>query len=61
MGNFESKWLWMDYIRKSKMGPTILEVNLQFRKELRNQDQIVIRSKLLSYEGKVANFEQENY
>jgi thioesterase-3 len=49
----------MDYIRKTGLGPTIVEVNLQFRREIKLHDKIVIRSQLKSYEGKIAIFEQQ--
>lgn len=48
----------LDYIRKSGMGPTIVEVNLRFKREIRVLQNIIIRSQLKSYEGKIAIFEQ---
>ena len=48
----------LDYIRKSGMGPTILEVTLRFKRELKVLQKVTIRSQLKSYEGKVAVFEQ---
>ena len=48
----------MDKIRATRLGPVILEVTLKFKKEITLHQQIVIRSQLKSYEGKIALFEQ---
>lgn len=48
----------LDKIRETKLGPTILEITIQFYKELRPRDQIVIESKMLSYEKKIGKLSQ---
>ena len=48
----------LETIRKTKLGPVILEVNLKFKRELTVRKRVVIRSQLKSYEGKIALFEQ---
>lgn len=48
----------LDVIKKTGLGPVIVEVNLQFKKELRVLEKVIIRSQLKSYEGKIAHFEQ---
>lgn len=48
----------LDYIRKTGLGPTIVEVNLKFKREIKVLQNMVIRSQLKSYEGKIAIFEQ---
>jgi acyl-CoA thioester hydrolase len=48
----------LDHIRKTGLGPTILEINLRFKRELRARQDVVIQSQLKSYEGKIAVFEQ---
>jgi len=48
----------LDYVRASGTGPVILEVTLRFLLELKNRQQLVIRSSLDSYEGKVGRMTQ---
>ena len=61
----EARWDWihqngygLDHIRRSGLGPTILEVHLRFKRELRNRERIVIQSVVDSYEGKVGKMTQ---
>ena len=61
----EARWDWihqngygLDQIRRSGLGPTILEVHLRFKRELRNRDRIVIQSVVDSYEGKIGKMTQ---
>ena len=41
-----------------QIGPTILEVNLKFRREIKNRETIVIRTWLESQEGKISRLKQ---
>ncbi len=45
-------------IKESGLGPTIMEVNMKYLKELRLREQIVIESELISYERKVGKIQQ---
>jgi thioesterase-3 len=54
-----ARWDWitangfgLDKIREVQQGPTLLEVNLQFKRELNNRQHISIRTTTESYEGK---------
>jgi len=47
------------YIRETGLGPTILEINIKFIKELRLRQEIVIESRMISYEGKIGKIEQK--
>ncbi|HEY8925968.1 MAG TPA: acyl-CoA thioesterase [Polyangia bacterium] len=49
----------IDTIRRTSTGPVVLEVNVRFRRELPAREQVVIRSQLASYEGKVGIIRQE--
>ena len=48
----------LSYIRETGLGPTILEINIKFIKELRLREEIIIESKMISYEGKVGKIIQ---
>lgn len=48
----------LSYIRETGLGPTILEINIKFLKELRLRDEIIIESKMISYEGKIGKITQ---
>jgi thioesterase-3 len=48
----------IEYIRSSGLGPTILEILLTFKKELRNRDEIVIETQGVSYERKIGKLAQ---
>ena len=61
----EARWDWihqngygLDQVRSSGLGPTILEVHLRFKRELRNRERIVIQSLVDSYEGKIGKLTQ---
>lgn len=41
-----------------KIGPVILEVNLKFRRELKNRENVKILTNLLSHEGKISVLRQ---
>lgn len=49
----------IDTIRRTQTGPVLLEVQVRFRRELAPRERVVIRSELVSYEGKVAKIRQE--
>ncbi|HSY61224.1 MAG TPA: acyl-CoA thioesterase [Cytophaga sp.] len=48
----------LSYIRETGLGPTILEINIKFMKELRLRQEIVIESRMVSYEGKIGKLTQ---
>ena len=45
-------------IQETGLGPTILEINIRFLKELRLQDEIVIETKAISYNKKIGTLSQ---
>ena len=49
----------IDVIRASKTGPTILEIDIRFFRELAARDPITIRTEMLSYERKVGKLRQQ--
>jgi acyl-CoA thioester hydrolase len=48
----------MDTIRRTKSGPTMLEITLKFMRELAARETVVIRGELISYERKVGKMRQ---
>ena len=61
-----ARWDWitengfgLERIRELQQGPTVLEVTLRFKRELRNRQRISIRTWVESYEGKVCVVIQE--
>ena len=44
---------------RRRIGPTILEINLKFQRELRNRQPIVIKTWMDSYAGKIGRVGQE--
>jgi len=54
-----SRGFGVDTIRRTNTGPVMLEVNIKFMRELAPREPIVIRSALLSYEGKVGKIQQQ--
>ena len=48
----------LETIKQTGMGPTLLEVQLRFMRELRLRQKIVIHSQMISYEGKVSVMRQ---
>jgi thioesterase-3 len=62
----EARWDWItkngygiQKIRETGLGPTVLEIHLKFLKEIRLRQEIVIESKVPSYEKKIGIIEQE--
>jgi acyl-CoA thioester hydrolase len=51
----------LDTIRATRLGPVILEANVRFRKEVHNRQEIVVRTQLLEYEGKIGKLRQRVY
>lgn len=48
-------------VQKLKKGPVILEINIQFKKELHLREKIKITTELLSYKGKISQLEQKMF
>ncbi len=48
----------LETVHKLQIGPTILGINLQFRREVRNREDCVIRSWLTSHERKISVLRQ---
>jgi thioesterase III len=48
----------LDYVRSSGTGPVVLEVTLRFLREIKNRQQLVIKTFLDSYEGKIGKLTQ---
>jgi thioesterase-3 len=44
---------------RASQGPVVLEVNLRFKREIKNRQRILIRTWVESYEGKVGTVLQE--
>jgi thioesterase III len=49
----------VEEIRRRQAGPTILEINLRFAREVRNRERVVVKSWTESYAGKVHKFKQQ--
>ena len=49
----------LDEVVRTRIGPTILEINLRFQREIKNRQRIKIRSWTDSYKGKIAKFVQQ--
>ncbi len=61
-----ARWDWitaggfgMERIRALQQGPTVLEVTLRFKREIKNRQRILIRTWVESYTGKVGVVLQE--
>ncbi|MBI2387464.1 MAG: acyl-CoA thioesterase [Elusimicrobia bacterium] len=61
----EARWDWITgngfgrkEVLESGIGPTLLEVKLRFKREIRGKERVVIRSKTLEYRGKIGRVEQ---
>lgn len=48
----------LDHVRKTGMGPTILEIQMKFMRELRLRQNILIKTQLLDYPSKVGTLRQ---
>ena len=49
----------IETIRSTRTGPTILEINVRFLRELKARDVVVIRTELISYERKIGKLRQQ--
>jgi len=49
----------IDVIRRTQTGPVILQVTIKYMRELGPREPVIIRSELLTYEGKVGTFRQQ--
>jgi thioesterase-3 len=49
----------LDEVVRRRIGPTILEINLKFQRELRNRQRITIRTWMESYAGKIGKVAQQ--
>ena len=61
----QARWEWitsrgfgMDKVMETGLGPTILELEMKFLKELRLRETITIASRVVTYEKKVGILEQ---
>ena len=61
-----ARWDWitgngfgLDRIRELQQGPTVLEIVLRFKREIKNRQRITIRTWMESYESKVGTVQQE--
>jgi len=48
----------LDEVHRLKIGPTILAVEVRFKRELRNRQRVTIRSWVESYSAKIVKFAQ---
>ena len=48
----------LDEVHRRKIGPVVLEIQLRFRRELRNRQRVTIQSWILAYAGKVGKLAQ---
>lgn len=62
----QARWEWitrngygLDKIRETQQGPTILQCTLEFKREVTNRQELVIRSWVGTYAGKIADVHQE--
>lgn len=55
----ESRNYGIEKIQESQQGPTILEVQLQFKRELINREQVLIQSQCQKVKSKICYFKQE--
>ena len=61
-----ARWDWitgngygLERIRELQQGPTVLEVVLRFKREIKNRQRILIKTWVETYEGKVLTVMQE--
>jgi thioesterase III len=61
----EARWDWitrggfgLKEIRERGVGPVVLEARLRFQREAKGGDRMLIRSRTLSYKGKIGRVEQ---
>jgi acyl-CoA thioester hydrolase len=49
----------LDEVQRLKLGPTVLELQLRFVREVRNRQRLTIRTWLESYSGKIGKLAQQ--
>jgi acyl-CoA thioester hydrolase len=49
----------LEEVKRLGIGPVVLEVTLRFKRELRNRQQVTIRSWVESHSGKIGRFAQQ--
>jgi thioesterase III len=49
----------LDEVKRRQAGPTMLEINLRFVREIRNRERITVKSWTESYSGKICKFVQQ--
>jgi acyl-CoA thioester hydrolase len=54
-----AKGFGLEQMRESGLGPVVLEVSLQFKRELRLRQKVVIETELVSYDKKLAKIQQK--
>ncbi|MEY2933008.1 MAG: hypothetical protein RL033_3757 [Pseudomonadota bacterium] len=62
----QARWEWITShgyglarVQELQQGPTVLECTVRFRRELRNRQQVCVRTEVSSYVGKIARMRQE--
>ena len=61
----EARWDWitrggfgLKEIRERGIGPVVLEIQIRFQREATNREPMIVKSRTLSYDGKVGKVEQ---
>jgi acyl-CoA thioester hydrolase len=49
----------LDEVVRTQVGPTILEINLRFQRELRNRQRVTVKTWVDSYAGKIGRLAQQ--
>ncbi len=49
----------LEEVQRLKVGPTVLEVQVRFAREIRNRERVTIRTWLESYSGKIGKLAQQ--
>lgn len=49
----------LEVVQRLRVGPVVLQVDLRFLRELRNRQEVTVRSWIESYRGKVGEFTQQ--
>lgn len=52
------KGFGLETVRKTGLGPVILDISIQFKRELRNRTAVIIYTQVQSYDGKIAKMHQ---
>lgn len=64
----QARWDWitergygLDVVQKTQIGPTILEVNIKYKRELLLREDVRIESKCTQWRGKIGNLTQKMF